>query len=437
MTYPPAPQVFETADCAKCQPVAWLDLDPGQPEFSPAGQLSLVHVRTPILGPSFSHTSAEDTPAVRIVRAHALGALSPNENPEYFMRCAVELLVYYDTHLSTCSSGLIINCPGWVVGAAFEVMAQLIKKILPSDIVCMSAADSPFAIAIRLAAGSIPMRLLLPALRGSSAGGRTSAELRVMQYMAYFHQRPPDGHLRWCSTLIDRAPPWRLSFGKSKNDLLGVHFMGEHPHPQFLETVLVGALVAVCIIDSDSEHAEAKSCVNYSFGIPFWSQADPHEWRGLNPENSRMLGLAFVQEIDLQNKSISLQTPLSAQIRKSFASRTTAEISKLVLVYGGFDTPGWAYLESQYVRMHSDSELNSSREALSRLGEDLSLPFGVVMDGLEDTEVDEPALFASPWVKKVRRGDVAAQRWRIRRDIGRSKQERAAFEGKRRRTTIR
>jgi polynucleotide 5'-hydroxyl-kinase GRC3/NOL9 len=37
--------------------VAFLDLDPGQPEFAPMGQVYLARVRSPFFGPPFTHPS--------------------------------------------------------------------------------------------------------------------------------------------------------------------------------------------------------------------------------------------------------------------------------------------------------------------------------------------------------------------------------------------
>lgn len=438
MTSRPRPQASEGTVPEAYQPVAWLDLDPGQPEFSTAGQLSLVQIRAPILGPSFTHTSAEPTHSVCVIKAHALGALSPNEDPEYFLRCAADLMRYYDKHVTVATCGLVINCPGWVVGAALEVTSQLITIIQPSDIVRIGIANPAFETCISEAASAIPLHILSSPSKASSVAVRTSAELRVMQYMAYFHQRPTEtGHLKWSATPIDKSRPWRLSLGRKRTELLGVYCMGEQPSPEFLEVVLGGALVAVCAISGEAEKARALFCLKYTRGLPFWDQSQLNRWSGIDPSNSRMLGLAWIQEIDLQNQVLNLQTPLPMKTLEEFAQKGAKGDPNLVLVYGGLDTPGWAYLESHHIQAQLRRDDSKKPRTGLQSGEDLSLPPGSMTDIEGETEEEEPEVTRAPWVKKVKRGDMVGQRWRVRRDIGRSRQERAGFEGTRTKTAMR
>lgn len=52
---------------------AFLDLDPGQPEFAPMGQVYLAHLRAPFFGPPFTHPSLDDSRDGQILRAHHIG----------------------------------------------------------------------------------------------------------------------------------------------------------------------------------------------------------------------------------------------------------------------------------------------------------------------------------------------------------------------------
>ncbi len=66
--------------------VILLDLDPGQPEFVPPGQLSLVHLRQPTFGPPFSHPSISERSGNRLVRAHSVAATTPKDDPRTLSR---------------------------------------------------------------------------------------------------------------------------------------------------------------------------------------------------------------------------------------------------------------------------------------------------------------------------------------------------------------
>jgi polynucleotide 5'-hydroxyl-kinase GRC3/NOL9 len=78
--------------------VALLDLDPGQPEYSIPGQLSLLHLREPNLGPPFSHPWPMSKN--RLIRSHTIAAITPAEDPELYMNCALDLYAHYRMLLS-------------------------------------------------------------------------------------------------------------------------------------------------------------------------------------------------------------------------------------------------------------------------------------------------------------------------------------------------
>ena len=71
-----------------------IDLDPGQPEFSAPGQISLTQILSFNPGVPFTHPNADNVEAGRIIRSHFLGALSPRDDPKHYMRCAKDLFQY-------------------------------------------------------------------------------------------------------------------------------------------------------------------------------------------------------------------------------------------------------------------------------------------------------------------------------------------------------
>ncbi|KAJ4292983.1 Polynucleotide 5'-hydroxyl-kinase grc3 [Collariella sp. IMI 366227] len=70
-----------------------LDLDPGQPEFSPPGAISLTKITTPNLSPSFCHPTF--SPAEGQIRAHAIASVTPALDPTHFIECVLDLFAHY------------------------------------------------------------------------------------------------------------------------------------------------------------------------------------------------------------------------------------------------------------------------------------------------------------------------------------------------------
>lgn len=418
-----------TRDVHAAETVCWLDLDPGQPEFSPPGLVSLVHVRRPNFGPPFSHPYADHSTAFRPLKAHAIGSTSPKNDPIHFLHCAADLLtVYQDLLHSFPRCPLVINCPGWILGSALEVMTQLIKITAATDIVLMDSTHPNVIHVLTEAAGKTPIHKLPRPTCPPAIAARTAAELRTMQDISYFHQLEPEhSESRWTGAVIDKQKPWTLNFSDTAGDFLGIWSIGEQPSSNFLACVLEGSLVAVCVLDNDAAINEAMIGINRTAveNLPFW----PCDQSGLpskpDPLKSRMIGLALVQEVDARAHTLKLQTPLSDAVRREAMSKTRDGNTKLFLVRGGLDTPGWAYLESHYAS-HKHATTSTAPKSVGAVGdEDLTMKHG---DSPEDHEAladdSDEDLAHTAWVKKMKPGDVVGQRWRVRRDIGRQAQPR-------------
>lgn len=93
-----------------------MDLDPGQPNYTLAGQLSLSHVSRMIL-------TNNDFNEVKIVKSYYLNTPTPNLNEQYYHQC-VDLL--FKKFLSIESGAgtkklLIVNTCGWVEGIGSNI----------------------------------------------------------------------------------------------------------------------------------------------------------------------------------------------------------------------------------------------------------------------------------------------------------------------------
>ena len=244
---------FQSQNITQDDGVALLDLDPGQPEFSPPGEISLLHLRSCNLGPSYAHPAVP--PGNRVIRAHHFGAISPKEDPDHYLECVLDLVVHYRRMISTYySCPLVVNCSGWVLGSGLEVLVELIQKISMTAVVYMSTTG-PAEVVDTLVEASKESRTPFHALSSQPTEytNRTAADLRAMQTLSYFHLDEPEGeNLRWNAKPLTEMPPLVIKYAGANRVIFGIMVLGEQLDPDCLVTVLDGSVVGVVAIEDNS-----------------------------------------------------------------------------------------------------------------------------------------------------------------------------------------
>lgn len=235
--------------------VAFLDLDPGQPEYSPPGEVSLVHLRSYNLGVPFTHPIIAPHEHSSLIRAHHIGSISLKDDPGHYQKCAFDLLNQYKSMRSRYPScPLIVNCSGWVQGSGLELLAELIRRWTFTDVLYTSRLGPPEVVEtlteITSKAGVPFWTLTTQTLRTST---RTAADLRLMQTLSYFHLGEPEGeHLRWNASLITEIPPLTVRYAGARQDIFGIMIYGEELDPQFLAGILEGCVVGLVALEDES-----------------------------------------------------------------------------------------------------------------------------------------------------------------------------------------
>ncbi len=435
--------------------VALIDLDPGQPEFSAPGQLSLIHLRSPTFGPPYTHPILPTASFNHIIRAHHLAAISPRDDPCHYTACALDLLTHYqELLLKHPSCPLVINCSGWIFGPGLEVTMELIQTLAVTDTVYMSR-DGLIEIvdSLKEASQGIPFHML-PS-QPSQVVSRTSAESRSMQSLSYFHYNSTkDGNLSWSSTPISSMKPWRVRYAGSNPGIHGIMVYGERQPPELLSTIINGSLVAIVVVENESdifgcddinpiqydeaplspsaEEAVESHTNGYQtpvidtgpdspdldlddgmpnrlphrkpFVIHTTAENLPYLTSGngvttpLDPTKSRTIGLALIRGIDIRKEELHILTPIA----ESTMLDLQATSAKLVLVSGKFDTPAWAYQEEYSAAAHAEMQRATKGEAISK-GEELGVWIG-----------------KTPWVRVLRGTEgkgVGEEVWKVRRNL--------------------
>ncbi|KAH8687447.1 hypothetical protein BGZ60DRAFT_425347 [Tricladium varicosporioides] len=439
--------------------VAILDLDPGQPEFSPPGQLSLVRLVEPNFGPPFAHPVPSNRN--QIIRSHAIGSLSPALDPTLYMACVVDLFMHYKNLLSKVPKcPLILNTPGWVLGTGLELLIELITKIQPTGTIYMSdEGPNEVVSSLRAAAKSAPVYTLPSQV--SEYTTRTAVHLRTMQVMSYFHLNPkPSKTLTWNNTPLSSIPPWEIRYSGENAGILGIICYGEQPPANLLAETINGSLVAIVVIEdmaaipgwttqgqtqstNDEELPDAIDENFISLSEPIQNESfdddelyptalekppivqtlneclpyfNPANTISLDPRYSSTIGLALVRCIDVPRKRLQILTPID----KSVVEDINESGMKIVLIHGKLDTPGWAYTEELHFKNMARKRGGGGSKLSDDEEEEEDEDVGV--DEFEDRGVHGREFGNAPWVEKLDgsqgRG-IGARVWRVRRDLGR------------------
>lgn len=401
-----------------------LDIDPGQPEFAPPGQLSLHCITKPVLGPPFTHPMGTDSNGCTTIRAHSIAALSPKEDPEHFLSCALDLLQCYNdlqAHNPGCS--LIINCPGWILGVALEITAQVLRASRVTDLVYLSTGSGVITEVIdvlKSAAGSANFYDLSRADQVLPVT-RPAVDFRAMQNISYFHQVSKAGtnQSRWTSTPLVERKPWIVTYDEDDAQILAFMSLGEQPNGEFLRTVCEGTLFSVTIIEDENlvEALAAKLQRTDSDKIPYIAADKTGVCPPPDPRKSRTVGLAYLSHIDVDRHTLALQTPIPSAMRAQYLRKTADGQPRILLIRGQYDTPGWAYQEVLHKTQH-DERLKHKSDPPTKEDDDLSIPLEVTSEYDEGRESVDEAGPDVPWIKQLRTGERADDRWRVRKDWG-------------------
>ncbi|KAK1585143.1 uncharacterized protein LY79DRAFT_275728 [Colletotrichum navitas] len=416
--------------------VVVLDLDPGQPEYTPAGTIALVHVREPNLGPSFTHIAAGEQ-HVSVVRCHSIASVSPASDPELYLECALDL---YHRHQSACKGlPLIINTPGWVLGTGLDLLTELVSTIKPTEVIYMSE-DGPKETVEGLQAACKETFTLLPSQQ-SEFTSRTAAHLRSMQALAYFHTvKDPSNRLTWNPTPLSSSPPLTVGYKGKNRGVLGIISYEYQPPAELLAETINGSIL--CLVEAEDIKAFDRlakesegimtrapgpdamdvdgSASNLDWiisktpeGIPYIPNSDAQT---LDPRYSQTLGMVLLRGIDTKNGALQILTPVP--LERIVAAKEAGH--HLVLIHGKLDSPGWAYTEDLYYQSFNSTEGDVRDDTVE------------VMD--EDTESDrsdeEPEnlelandVSDTPWIEVLQgheKRPVGSRVWRVRRDLGRA-----------------
>ncbi|KAL9580952.1 MAG: hypothetical protein Q9212_004184 [Teloschistes hypoglaucus] len=228
-----------------------LDVDPGQPEFSPPGEISLVKVNACNLGPPFSHPTAL-AGGIKVLRSHHIGAVSPRDDPTYYLRCVLDLSEHYLKNYLL--HPLVVNTAGWIQGSGLDLLVEFIQHLSLTDVVYTSLLGPPEAVqAISQVTMASRVSFHFLTSQPVEAAIRSASDLRMMQTLSYFHLDEPEGQYpHWNAAAITSMRPLSVHYAGARQAIYGVQVLGQEVDPDFLLDVLEGSIVGLVVIEDDA-----------------------------------------------------------------------------------------------------------------------------------------------------------------------------------------
>lgn len=311
--------------------VHYLDLDPGQPSFSPPGFVSLHAISSPLLGPPFT------TPNPRtMVQSHHIGYTSPKDDPTHYMHCALALLSHHQRHrhfqAQTAASTLVINTAGWTKGLGRELLQEILQHSLATDVVSISPAAAAGTADDIMPMGSTRLHSLASVTLPQEQGRQSfsPAELRSLQISSYLHFSPRSQ--TWDFTPLAAKPPWVAGYrdGPAGKGVHAVAILGEElATEEEVIAAIDGTLVGVVVVENDEAAADASlqtaedgASLPYSSGPP-------------EPERSYAAGMALIRGIDVRRGLFLLLSGVPVEEMQRWEGKT------VLLVRGRLEVPVW------------------------------------------------------------------------------------------------
>ncbi|KAM3449826.1 hypothetical protein MY3296_006603 [Beauveria thailandica] len=354
--------------------VAVIDLDPGQPEYAPAGTLSLVHITRPNLGTPFSHPGFHHA-GHRVLRSHALASVSPAMSPslypsEYTARTgsqlrAMQAMAYF--HLANDSAASSLSALSWD----------------PRPISSMPPWEVRYA----------------------------SKRKGIRGILSYDHQSPPELFRAAIDGMVVAVV--EIENVEAFRNIIDGYASERRQPDASVEIAGSKAQIEDSTAGKTTTEDELRTVVSPE-GLPMISNANDAT---LDPRYCQAIGLALVRGINTVSKTLQLISPITESQIQSARSQG----HDVILVHGKFDAPTWAYAEDFFYQRGTASFGSQTEQR------DLDVTYeGTDEDGLDaepdDTE-DVNSVPAVPWLEILQgnqKRPVGSGVWRVRRDLGRN-----------------
>lgn len=389
----------ENHDCS------YLDLDPGQSEFSNPYTLSITNVSKPIFGLNIPSTLNNED-----VYSHYYGYTSPQQEPNHYLTIIKRLFEHYKSNNESKRNHLVINTPGWIKGFGKELLNDITDLIKPDNLVYLTNdQDDDDLIETSEILDSLTFNevLKLPGIHKSSK--YSPAQLRMFNKLRYFHE---SGKLLYnFNDHLLKKSPLRLSYqtSDSDSDFKGINAMTVFNYDTKFNfniddifLMLEASIVGVYMINPTLYTKLSPLITKPKRGSDLPMYLDSTKLTNLfqNDSTFQFIGLSIIHSININNHYFNLYFPTSNSIHLRIKSLLEQDF-KLILVKGEGDIPS--------CEMFLPELINQQQISRKRL-----------LDG-DDSEIDQ--ISELPYISFENKSKVGGV-WRSRRNVMRKNQQR-------------
>ncbi|QLQ77914.1 hypothetical protein HG537_0A01610 [Torulaspora globosa] len=230
--------------------VSYLDLDPGQPEYSDPDCISLTRIqrKTRVLGRHLGQ------PCFEIMRQHYIGSSSPQEMPSSYLDCVSDLISYLE-ELNQMGTSLV-NLPGWIKGFGLNIIGHILSRYKPTHIVILESKgsrrhlkDLNLDLTFNSSSRS-EYRPVITTIAGISINPDDfrfqPPQIRTLKTLLYFHMKERSNtSFSYDFAPLLLKPPVQISFGTT--GIQGFSFPEEFAglHEKDIRTALEGTIVGL------------------------------------------------------------------------------------------------------------------------------------------------------------------------------------------------
>lgn len=325
----------------------YLDLDPGQSEFSNPYTLSITDVHDPFFGINLP-TSSNKPNDSRISLYY--GFSSPQQQSEQYIRIVKKLFSIYENLQN--KSHLIVNTPGWIKGFGKELLMEITELIHPDHLIYLTGTEDDeddvnnTDLVDKLSYNHFSE---LPGIYKTSK--YSAAQLRMFNKLCYFHQLK-DLKYNFHTHILD-LPPLKLSYltGSSFAGSVGVsavtvlnYDVGFNLAPDDIPIMLEASIVGFYLI----ENFDSFEPFLYSRSSTYPQILNSSAYCRFNDygDSMRFMGLGMVHSINVQEKFFNVYLPTNNQnqIKQGLSGS-----QKLLIVKGEGEIPSCEMLNPELI----------------------------------------------------------------------------------------
>lgn len=326
--------INEDGSTTTCQDDIWyLDLDPGQPEYSEPECISLTEIRPNHNPVSLGQHLGQHN--FKFLKQLYYGATSPQENPSLYLNQIDDLIEFFENKRFVGTS--LLNLPGWIKGFGMNIVNHVIRQYKPTHIILIDSTRLedelliPQSFSNSLQDSYKPNVFNVSSISSNSTISNSftnkivpakfhAAQIRTLKMLLTFHRTISSNslYLNYKFAPLLESLPIQVSIGVDYG-IQGIQFCDEfhHLHEDDIKGALEGTIVAISLW---RRKRNSNNNLVQSVGLyPIIEQSTPIK-------ELSYYSLALIHSIDEEKKLINLFIP---QLHVRQIREKTKEIEQL------------------------------------------------------------------------------------------------------------